>query len=294
MSEPKQISIAVMKQMLQQQREDFSAMLTGVMNSFNERYDKLRVTVTEIRVSLEYSQQEIAAMKETVNLQDKAHKMVNNEVSILEENLNEIEGTIDYLENQSRRNNVIFDGVPEHEKETWQESEGKVLDIIENRMDLDSLTIERAHRVGRVRSQRGRPIVVKFLNFKDRDAVLRNGKKLKGTSFYVREDLSEKVLAKRRVQMPQFHEARENGKIAYFNYDRLIIKDRQRQLSSNETRVARNDAENVNGEVEEACRTKIRSQSTQDETGLVRNDTTTVNDEEPNRIMTRSQLTQGR
>ena len=56
---------------------------------------------------------------------------------------------------------------------------------------------------------------------------MRNGKKLKGSMVYVREDLSNRVLNKRKELMPQLREARESGKIAYFKYDKLVIKDRQ-------------------------------------------------------------------
>ena len=216
--------------MLQQQREDFSAMVTSMMNSFNDRYDKLKDVVTELRVSLEYSQQDIAAMKDSMNLHEKSGQTTSSDVSSVQDRLSKLEISPDYLENQTNRNNVVFDGVPEHRAESWEDSEKKVLEIIENTMDLDNVVVERAHRVGRSKSsQRARPIVVKFLKFKDREAVLRSGKKLQGSSMYVREDLSEKVLAKRKAQLPQLREARQNGKVAYFSYDKLVIKDGDRR-----------------------------------------------------------------
>ena len=119
---------------------------------------------------------------------------------------------------------MTFTGVDECVKETWLDSEKKVLDIIEKTMDLRDITIDRAHRIGKARSQ-ARPIVVKFLNYKDREQVLKSGKCLKGTPINVREDLSTKVINKRKEQMSQLREARENGKIAFFSYDKLIIKD---------------------------------------------------------------------
>ena len=220
-----QIATSVVKQMLNQQREDFSAMVTAMMNSFNERYDQLRVTVTEIRVSLEYSQQEIANMKDTLQIQGKDHQTSDVKIDKVQQNLTELENCVDYLENQSRRNNVIFEGIEESDKESWHDSERKVMDVIKETMELEDLTIERAHRVGRARS-RARPVVVKFLSYKDRELVMRNGRKLKGTSITVRDDVSNKVLSKRKELMPRLREARENGKVAFFSYDKLIVKDR--------------------------------------------------------------------
>lgn len=227
MSDKQTIPLSTVKELLQQQREDFSSMITSLMNSFNVRYDKLHSTVTEIKVSLEFSQKDIESLKEAIKQQDLSQKALANEASIAQEDLKEISNNIDYLENQSRRNNVVFDGIAEQSKETWVDSENKVLKILKDNMQLEALPIERAHRVGRPKPQKNRAVVVKFLNFKDRETVLRSGKKLRGTSIFVREDLSEKVLAKRRAQMHLLKEAREGGKIAYFNYDRLVIKERQ-------------------------------------------------------------------
>ena len=228
------MSAAIVKQMLQQQRDDFAAMVSTLVNSFNDRYDKLKETMTELRVSLEYSQQDIAAMKDTLQLQNRDQETASAQMISTQEKLKDIETTLDYLENQSRRNNVVFDGIEEDANESWQDSERKVQEILEETMELDDFTIERAHRVGKKKQQRQRPIVVKFLNYKDREDVLRNGKKLKGTTVYVREDLSTKVMNTRREQLPALKEARASGKIAYFSYDKLIIKERQFPAKDNQ------------------------------------------------------------
>lgn len=227
MSDKQNISLSTVKLLLQQQREDFSSMINSLMQSFNDRYDKLQASVTEVKVSLEYSQKDIDNLQKSVITQDETQKSISNEAAIITDNLNDISNKLDYLENQSRRNNIIFDGIPETKQETWKVSEEKVLSVLKTNMGFtDDPPIERAHRVGSANPRKTRPIVVKFLNFKDRDTVLRNGKKLRGTSVYVRDDLSEKVLARRRSQMDLLKEARQEGKIAYFNYDRLIIRER--------------------------------------------------------------------
>ena len=40
------------------------------------------------------------------------------------------------------------------------------------------------------------------------------------------EDLSHRVMQRRKELMPKLREARSNGKIAYLVYDRLVVKDR--------------------------------------------------------------------
>ena len=64
---------------------------------------------------------------------------------------------LDDLENRSRRNNLCFEGIPESPNETWQESESKIKHLISSHMPEvgTDFVIERAHRVGRPRSDSG-------------------------------------------------------------------------------------------------------------------------------------------
>jgi hypothetical protein len=88
----------------------------------------------------------------------------------------------DYLEGQSRRNNMV-DGIAESPHETWTESEDKVREIISEKLKMDhrKIEVELSHRTGKLTTGQGdrpRPIVVKFLRFKDKVAILQRAKKL--------------------------------------------------------------------------------------------------------------------
>ena len=56
-------------------------------------------------------------------------------------------------------------------------------------MQLTSVNIEHAHRVGQRTSRGHRPIIARFARFSDREAVMRNVAKLRGTKIYINEDL---------------------------------------------------------------------------------------------------------
>ncbi|KAI8486043.1 hypothetical protein Bbelb_361430 [Branchiostoma belcheri] len=76
----------------------------------------------------------------------------------------EIVKKVDYLENQSRRNNIVIDGiVDDNNKETWADTEVK--------RDIE---IERAHRNGTYNKENPRPrqAVVKLLRYKDKQLIL--------------------------------------------------------------------------------------------------------------------------
>ena len=58
---------------------------------------------------------------------------------------------VDYLENQSRRNNIKLLGVPEDSNEkSWDDTEDKVKSLIKMHLKVsDEVDIERAHGVGK-------------------------------------------------------------------------------------------------------------------------------------------------
>ena len=137
-----------------------------------------------------------------------------------------LDRSADYLENQSRRHNLSFTGIKESPKETWASSENKVHSIISTNLNLDanSMAIERAHRTGKpdTNGKGHRPIIVTFLNYKDRATVLENVKKLKGTDIHINEDFSAQVREWRKAFLPEMFAARDRGLIAYLKYDQLV------------------------------------------------------------------------
>ena len=109
------------------------------------------------------------------------------------------------------------------------------------------MAIERAHRVVRRRksasSQRGaeqadkpRTIVCHLRDWKQRDAVIREARKIKPPGLYVVEDLARATLLKREGQIAKMKEARKAGKMAYFILDRLIIRDKRESMTTADKR----------------------------------------------------------
>ena len=68
----------------------------------------------------------------------------------------------DYMENQSRRNNLVFTGFASVREgfESWEDCERKVKACVKEGMGItERLEIKRAHRAGKA-------IVVRFLSYK--------------------------------------------------------------------------------------------------------------------------------
>lgn len=92
----------------------------------------------------------------------------------------------DWKKNQSRRNNLIFKGVPETDREKWSDSEEKNRKLVTEKLKLDHkhLELKRAHRSGKPPADKPRTIMVKFLRYKNRLDVLEKVKQLRVTCKY--------------------------------------------------------------------------------------------------------------
>lgn len=119
-------------------------------------------------------------------------------------------------EHYSRRNYLRIGGVEDPQNnETWKQTTFRVSEHF-NKLQLPIMNFERAHRVGPVSTFRPCTVLARFERFSDREAVLRNARKLKGSGIFINEDLCAASQAKKQNQYPLMKEARFHGKIAYF------------------------------------------------------------------------------
>ena len=135
---------------------------------------------------------------------------------------------MDDLQEQSRQGNIVVVGIAESPHETWTASEDKVRKMITEKLKMDNtkIDVERTHRTRQPTTgpgDRPRSIVVKFLRFKDKVAVLDRAKNLRGTCIFFNKDYPEAVSQKRKELIPAMKADRMRGDIAYIRYDRFIV-----------------------------------------------------------------------
>ncbi|KAK8768826.1 hypothetical protein V5799_014709 [Amblyomma americanum] len=144
--------------------------------------------------------------------------------SVISDQLRIIESRCNDAENRMRRCNLLFFGLSDDISETWPSAETKVIDLCKNELDItvDSSQIERAHRIGKYDPEKCRPVMVKFTLFKDKQQIIGNGIKLKGTNYAVREDFSFQT----RLARKKLIEFAKPQKVPYkLNVDKLRIND---------------------------------------------------------------------
>ena len=222
------------EKMLDVQQKAFQACLQSFVEANNKRVDELvrehAREVADLRMSLQYTQREVDEIKTTIHTQSDRLCNTIRDVEQVSCAQRETEDGLDYVENQTRRNNLRIDGVAEIAAENWTDTEAVLRKSFATALKLpeaqaNTIRIERAHRTGPNSTGRPRTIVVRFEAYKDRDCILQAARKEKPRGVFVNEDLSHRVMQRRKELMPKLREARSNGKIAYLVYDRLVVKD---------------------------------------------------------------------
>lgn len=215
-----------LKILLDSQNQAFRSALDVVKDQCNARVTQLENTISELTRSLEFSQAEIQDLKSEMSTLRKSDNEKQAIISECKTRIEELTGRVNYQEDHSRRNNLRISGIAEQNGETWEQTALQVLNMVQEKLQLPPVKLERAHRVGPHDNTTPRTIVARFEHYGEREAVLRNARKLKGTGIYINEDLcpaSQEII---RGKLPLLKQARSEGKIAYFKYTRLIIRDR--------------------------------------------------------------------
>ena len=122
------------------QLKTFQACLQACMDSTNKRIDTfVRETITdiaEIKASLQYTQKEVDQMKEDVNNNSAQRVVTDRLLQRLDADVRRLDDACDYLENQSRRNNLRIDGVKEKPGESWEETEAALRLVVKRDLKL--------------------------------------------------------------------------------------------------------------------------------------------------------------
>ena len=223
----KMISLSTLKELLILQQNAYKDATSILFETLNKRIDDQNNTIFELRRSLEYSQDDIRDIKK--DLRDCKNQLSNDSMKI-EENCqisHHLKMKQAQMEDHSRRKNIRIEGIQESKAETWEQTQLKVQNLIDDKLELENVKVDFAHRINKKPERNGpRTVIARLTHDTDKEKTMKRSWKLKGSMIYINEDLSEYTIQKRKDKMTDMIKAREAGKIAYFKRDKLIIKDR--------------------------------------------------------------------
>ena len=119
-------------------------------------------------------------------------------------------------------------GVTERKGETQEQCEEELQNIFKEKLDLENIDIEIAHRSkGKTSSNKPRTIDCKIQSYKQKKEVLKNVKKLKGSNIFINEDFCFETMQRRKELWEVVKRLRSEGKIAFLNYQSIVVKGRR-------------------------------------------------------------------
>lgn len=215
--------------LMQQQKDSFEGFVKIILDSSNTRLDKLSNELHEIKTSLQFTQKEVDDIKMGMEKHSENQNSFQTDIMKICDSLLTVTDKLEYLEGQTKQNNLIFDGIEESPSEVWTESERKIKKVLSEKLHLQhDIELERVYRTGKQVDGKDRPrsIIVKFQKNKDKFEVLQKTKCLKGTNIFINEDYTEAVRLRRKELLPKMKAARDRGDIAFLRHDKLIIRPR--------------------------------------------------------------------
>ncbi|XP_064479615.1 uncharacterized protein LOC135392868 [Ornithodoros turicata] len=211
------------------------AELLNEIRTIKSKLDATDKKVTELSTKVAAIEGELSSFRDV----PKRVQDLTDTTTSLSSGVCTIKDQIDKLENRMRRNNLVFHGLDDSSSETWAQSEALVTDLCKNNlgMEIPPHAIERAHRIGRYRPYRHRPIIVKFASYKTKEPVLSAGRFLKDTDISATGDYSLTVRTARKhflafaksQSVPfklRFDKLLLNGKLYTFNHETSSIVEK--------------------------------------------------------------------
>ncbi|XP_075740654.1 sphingosine-1-phosphate lyase isoform X5 [Rhipicephalus microplus] len=185
------------------------------------------------------------------------HEM-NLRIDILEATVRQQAERLVEYENRSRRNNLLVFGLAEKSIESESDLMVSVVDkIFKEKLDVEVKTIERIHRMGKVQPGKVRPVIMKFYDYREKERVMKNCPKLKGSPISISNDYASETVEVRRKLWQSAAAERDSGMKVSLNHDKLYTWDQNK----NERCVISNSKGKRDGRAAPATRSNAASTS---------------------------------
>ena len=138
------VTLQMMRELLKIQHRSYRSTFQLLLTYMKEDVKSLKKDIDELKNSLQLSQKDIKDLQDKTLAIEKKIGKCSKTVNQHDEDLGDVSNQIEYLENQSRRNNLKIIGVKESQ-------EGKQKIFCEKLEIEEAIRIEHAHRIGKPR-----------------------------------------------------------------------------------------------------------------------------------------------
>lgn len=167
-------------------------------------------------------EQKIDNMKSDFSNKVNQLEKVNNK---LEKELAHAKKEIENLTKKVNDHNLVMHGIPYNEAETNETLFQEVQQIIENQLSLN-VNVDVAHRI----SNGNGPVIVKMVLLREKELILRNCYKLKGTTLAISEDLPKRIRIVNSIIRSEMKAATEQKKTCKRVGEKLLIDNQLSEI----------------------------------------------------------------
>lgn len=205
-------------------------------NGISNLFDKIEAQTAKNTTNIIHNDKNIRSMGKYVEILPREIAMLNEKISNLEKSrgsfgaanmdiITEMQDTIEDLKCRSMKYNLIFTNLVE---ERYEDVELKLRTFLYNELGIQhsrDIQFGNVHRFGRRNRGGVRPIVARFLYYKDLELVLSEARWLKGTMWRIHEQFPRAVEDRRRELYSVASQARLDGKRVSMKRDKLFINN---------------------------------------------------------------------
>ncbi len=184
------------------------------LDEIDHRVKSIESDLKDMKKSIEFVHGEVNDLKEENKIRKEKETLTDNRIDQLEELNATLKDRVIDLQARSMRDNLIFYNISEKKDENVKEI---IHDMLEKQLGLEkakeNIKIDHAHRLGKnIRSSKPRAIVCKFNYYPDKEQILANARKLKGTGIAVSEQFPDEIMKVRKRLYPVLKKAKQEGR----------------------------------------------------------------------------------
>ena len=224
----------IFKGLLEEAKSNFNDFVKIIISEMQEQLNELKRENLDLKNSIEFSQAQLQEVTQVFKKQaEDVERIKRSNESVIK-----LHEKIRSMEDESKKNNLRFDGVEYSQGENYEQTQEKIQRLIKDKLQLN-ISLSGAARVGAHAPGRCRTIIATFGSVVEKQACLRAAPKLRGTNFFffLNEDLSRESADIRRAKLPELKDLRKRGFIAYFRGTEIVHRRRSEEINKREDTV---------------------------------------------------------
>ncbi|XP_047540926.1 uncharacterized protein LOC125073888 [Vanessa atalanta] len=190
--------------------------------------EEMSISTLFSKMKIEMEKQANLITDKTVNAMmtmDDKIKPVMEENQNLKSEINILNKKINTLENVIKKNNIVIHGFEENETSYNQLFKNITYLLQQLDVNIDDNDISKLYRIGKLTSEKTRPIIITLATYNKKMEILKNKNKMPQPS-YITEDFTKETLQKRKELQNELRLQRERGNYVYIKNNKVVVKQR--------------------------------------------------------------------